>query len=64
MATYKLIANDFCDILDFSVFKKDCSPGPGYQVDPRITRKGHDGTPNYSILGRQRDQCKYTLNSG
>ncbi|KAJ7390541.1 Outer dense fiber protein 3B [Desmophyllum pertusum] len=52
-------AYSFGHRLENSMFKKDCSPGPGYQVDPRITRKGHDGTPNYSILGRQRDQLTF-----
>jgi len=37
-------------------FKKDCSPGPGYFIEPKISRHGTDGTPAYSILGRQRDQ--------
>ena len=37
------------------MFKKDCSPGPGYFIDPRINRTGRDGTPSYSILGRQKD---------
>ena len=44
--------------LDLSVFSSDCSPGPGYKIDPRITRAGVDGTPSYSMLGRQRDQRK------
>lgn len=38
-----------------TMFKKDISPGPGYHVDPTITRNGRDGTPHYSILGRQKD---------
>ena len=42
----------------FSVFKNDCSPGPGYKVDPRTTRAGVDGTPSYSILGREKDRSK------
>lgn len=41
------------------MFSSDCSPGPGYKIDPRITRAGVDGTPSYSMLGRQRDQRKY-----
>ena len=51
----------FC-VLDFLVFSSDCSPGPGYKIDPRITRAGVDGTPSYSMLGRQRDQRKYIYN--
>ena len=38
-----------------AVFRKDASPGPGYFVDPAISRFGRDGTPSYSILGRQKD---------
>ena len=41
--------------LENSMFKKDNSPGPGYMVNSSITRHGKDGTPEYSILGRQRD---------
>ena len=43
-----------------SVFRKDCSPGPGYFIEASITRSGKDGTPNYSILGRQKDPSKYS----
>ena len=49
----------FVYFLDFLVFSSDCSPGPGYKIDARITRAGVDGTPSYSMLGRQRDQRKY-----
>ncbi|XP_062516960.1 ciliary microtubule associated protein 1A-like [Corticium candelabrum] len=41
--------------LENSMFKKDCSPGPGYFIEPLISRYGKDGTPSYSILGRQKD---------
>ena len=41
-----------------AVFRKDCSPGPGYHIDSATTRFGTDGTPSYSILGRQRDQSE------
>jgi hypothetical protein len=44
--------------LENSMFKKDCSPGPGYFIDARISRYGKDGNPSYSILGRQRDPSK------
>ena len=43
------------------MFKKDNSPGPGYMVHPSITRYGKDGTPSYSILGRQKDQSKFQI---
>ena len=37
------------------MFRKDSSPGPVYFIDPMLSRRGRDGTPSYSILGRQRD---------
>ena len=50
-------------IFIFSVFKTDCSPGPGQiKVESSITRVGLDGTPCYSMLGRQRDGCKCSFN--
>ncbi|CAM4656042.1 unnamed protein product [Leuciscus chuanchicus] len=30
----------------------DCSPGPKYHIDAKLTRFGRDGTPAYSIHGR------------
>jgi len=36
-------------------FRDDCSPGPCYNPNPYITRSGKDGTPHYSVYGRQRD---------
>lgn len=47
-------------VFSSSVFRKDCSPGPGYFIEASITRSGKDGTPNYSILGRQKDPSKYS----
>ncbi|XP_071964643.1 ciliary microtubule associated protein 1A-like [Antedon mediterranea] len=41
--------------LNNAMFKEDSSPGPGYSINPSVTRHGKDGTPSYSILGRQRD---------
>lgn len=32
-----------------------CSPGPKYLMHPKITRKGHDGTPAFSIYERQKE---------
>lgn len=52
-------AYSFGHRLENSMFKKDCSPGPGYKVDPRITKDGVDGTPSYSILGRQKDTMSF-----
>ena len=49
----------FIVALIVSVFRKDCSPGPGYFIEASITRGGKDGTPVYSILGRQKDPSKY-----
>ena len=43
------------------MFKKDCSPGPGYFIDPLITRDGRDGTASYSILGRQKDPSELKI---
>ena len=42
------------------MIKKDCSPGPAHAIDSKFTRFGKDGTPQYSILGRQRDPCEDT----
>ncbi|KAL5499636.1 hypothetical protein EMCRGX_G011088 [Ephydatia muelleri] len=42
-----------------SMFKSECSPGPGYFINPRCTRFGKDGTPVYSILGRQKDLTQF-----
>jgi hypothetical protein len=36
-------------------FGKSETPGPGYAIDPTITRKGKDGTPSYSLYGRHKD---------
>ena len=42
-------------------FSSDCSPGPAHFVRPNITRKGRDGTPQYSLYGRHRAiKVKYT----
>ncbi|CAI8027666.1 Outer dense fiber protein 3 [Geodia barretti] len=41
--------------LENPMFRKDCSPGPGYYIDSATTRFGTGGTPSYSILGRQMD---------
>lgn len=41
--------------LEGRVHFKDWSPGPAYYIDPRITRTGMDGTPEYSLLARQKD---------
>ena len=38
-----------------SVFRKDCSPGPVYFIDPMLSRNGREGNPCYSMLGRQRE---------
>lgn len=32
-----------------------CSPGPKYSMHPKITRKGHDGTPAFSMYKRRKD---------
>jgi hypothetical protein len=48
-------AYSFGKRLENSMFGKDISPGPVYFIDSRLSRHGKDGTPSYSILGRQRD---------
>lgn len=40
-------------------FTNDCSPGPGYLVNSRITRTGTDGTPQYSLYGRPSDVSSF-----
>lgn len=52
-------AYSFGHRLEDNMFKKDCSPGPGYFIDPKISRHGFDGNPSYSILGRQKDQNSF-----
>ncbi|CAB4037981.1 Hypothetical predicted protein [Paramuricea clavata] len=52
---YKAPAYSMGTRLQNSMFRKDCSPGPGYFIEASITRGGKDGTPVYSILGRQKD---------
>lgn len=37
-------------------FKDECSPGPTYYPNPRITRSGRDGTPAYSLYSRHTDK--------
>ena len=37
-------------------FKDECSPGPTYYPNPRITRSGRDGTPAYSLYSRHADK--------
>lgn len=41
--------------LENSMFASECSPGPKYPIATNYTRVGNDGTPKYSILGRQKD---------
>ncbi|XP_076466436.1 ciliary microtubule associated protein 1A-like [Babylonia areolata] len=36
-------------------FRDDCSPGPCYLPNAKIYRDGMDGTPAYSLYGRNRD---------
>ena len=47
-----------------AVHFKDWSPGPAYHVDPRMTRTGLDGTPEYSMLARQKDLSKIYILPG
>ena len=56
------------DLIDsgsvIAVHFKDWSPGPAYHVDPRMTRTGMDGTPEYSMLARQKDLSKIYILRG
>ncbi|XP_065906296.1 ciliary microtubule associated protein 1A-like [Dysidea avara] len=52
-------AYSFGQKLSDLMIKKDCSPGPAHAIDPKFTRHGKDGTPQYSILGRQKDQSMF-----
>ena len=36
-------------------FRDDCSPGPAHLPTSKIYKDGKDGTPHYSLYGRQRD---------
>jgi hypothetical protein len=40
-------------------FKDECSPGPAYYPNPRITKEGKDGTPAYSLHGRNPDKQSF-----
>ncbi|XP_077082627.1 outer dense fiber protein 3-like protein 2b isoform X2 [Siphateles boraxobius] len=35
----------------------NCSPGPKYHIDAKLTRFGRDGTPAYSIHGRMENRA-------
>ncbi|ESO99029.1 hypothetical protein LOTGIDRAFT_201506 [Lottia gigantea] len=40
-------------------FADDCSPGPCYLPDSKISRSGKDGTPHYSLYARHREQTMF-----
>lgn len=42
-----------------AVYCVDCSPGPKYHIDAKMTRFGRDGTPAYSMLGRIKSKSKF-----
>lgn len=42
-------------------FSDDCSPGPCYLVNPRLTRFGKSGEPHYSQYGRAKDMAKFNV---
>ena len=52
-------AYPFGQRLGESFVSKICSPGPIYFVDPKYTRHGTDGAPNYSILGRSKEPNEF-----
>ncbi|XP_049740744.1 outer dense fiber protein 3B isoform X1 [Elephas maximus indicus] len=39
--------------------QQSCSPGPGHLVPARMTVRGPDGSPSYSIYGRPRDGARF-----
>ena len=42
-------------------FKDECSPGPAYYPNPKITREGKDGTPAYSLYSRHADKLNFNV---
>ncbi|KAJ8315436.1 hypothetical protein KUTeg_007586 [Tegillarca granosa] len=36
-------------------YSDDCSPGPCYALNPKVTKYGADGTPHYSLYSRNKD---------
>lgn len=42
-------------------FKDECSPGPAYYPNPKITREGKDGTPAYSLYSRHADKLIFNV---
>lgn len=40
-------------------WKSDCSPGPVYFPETRITRVGKDGTPSYSLYSRHQEKGNF-----
>lgn len=40
-------------------FKDECSPGPVYFPNTRITRSGKDGTPSYSLYSRHQEKNNF-----
>jgi hypothetical protein len=40
-------------------FKDECSPGPAYYPNPKITKDGKDGTPAYSLYSRHNELNKH-----
>ncbi|XP_049917601.1 outer dense fiber protein 3-like protein 2a [Epinephelus moara] len=47
-------AYSFHSRMSSAMVSVDCSPGPRYQIDAKVTRFGRMETPSYSILGRGR----------
>ncbi|XP_060072852.1 outer dense fiber protein 3-like [Ylistrum balloti] len=42
-------------------FQDDCSPGPRYLLNSKVYRNGVDGTPHYSLYGRQKDSTQFKV---
>lgn len=56
---YNVMLCLFC--FDCTVHSIDCSPGPKYHIDAKLTRFGRDGTPAYSIHGRMESRGKSVI---
>ena len=41
-------------------FTDDCSPGPRYLVNPRLSRAGRSGEPHYSLYSRPNDPKRFS----
>lgn len=40
-------------------YSDDCSPGPCYALNSKVTKHGNDGTPHYSLYSRNKDLTQH-----